>query len=59
MKAAVHAVVDAEVADGKSDVRYFEIINTSGYGCGWHPDRATHASWAANLSNTIKTMMGW
>jgi lysophospholipase L1-like esterase len=59
MKAQVKSIVDAQKAAGFQDIYFKVLMNTTGYGCGWHPDIATHSSWSKELHTEIENIMNW
>ena len=59
MKAQVKLIVDSQKANGYENIHYKLLMNTTGYGCGWHPDKATHAKWAQELNKEIAEIMNW
>lgn len=59
MKTQVTAIVEEEKSQGHSDIYYKYLTNTTGYGCGWHPDLQTHQRWADELSIIIADIMNW
>jgi lysophospholipase L1-like esterase len=47
---------------GDTKVGVFELKpqeGADGYGCDWHPSRATHQKLAAQLSDALKASLGW
>jgi lysophospholipase L1-like esterase len=59
MTAEVRAIVEAEQAAGRKDIRYFEIIKFWSNGCDMHPDLATHRKWAGALIKLLHKELGW
>lgn len=59
MKAQVKQVIADQKALGHQDLAYFELINLTGYGCGWHPDLATHQQTSRQLVQTLSQLLGW
>lgn len=59
MRKEVSKVVSEEESNGNTDVHYLELTNITGYGCGWHPDKATHKAWSILVSDKISEIMNW
>lgn len=59
MKAQVKQVIANEKILGNVDLAYFELLNLTGYGCGWHPDLSTHAQHSRQLTQIVTELTGW
>ncbi len=56
----LQSVVDQRNADGDLEVAFKNInVEWIGSGCDGHPSVATHAGMAANLTEALKTELGW
>lgn len=59
MKAQVKQVIANEKILGNTDLAYFELLNLTGYGCGWHPDLGTHSQHSRQLTQMVTQLTGW
>ena len=57
----VNLVIAEERAAGNTDMNEsaIQLRNSTGYGCGWHPELAVHNTWSTWISNQIKQLMNW
>ena len=57
----INAAIDARHAAGDPQVKYFELTTPNGMppGCDYHPNLATHAAMAAELSAELRADLSW
>ena len=58
----IEAVVTSFKGKGDDKISSFTIEpqnSADGYGCDWHPSRATHQKMAAVLESALKAALGW
>lgn len=58
----IRNVVSARNAAGDTKIKAFELNPqeaADGYGCDWHPSKATHVKMATQLTAALKSTLGW
>jgi lysophospholipase L1-like esterase len=57
----INAAIDARHAAGDQQVKYFELTTPNGMppGCDYHPNLATHAAMAAELTAELRADLSW